>query len=313
MDVVAFALVYLVSGAAVLAYNIIVVLLSYSRPMPRFDFGMWKSLIIGGLPFCLSSLFYFLFFSIDIQLIDMMKGDAAVGNYSAAFRLIQAVLVLPSMATTVLFPVVSEYFHRNNPNLTLLLEKSIKYLLIIGAPIAVGTIILSDKFILLLYHSDYMPAIGVLQVLCIGMMFIYLNSVPSLMLSATNMQKVYMIICFIAAAFNITANILVIPAYGIVGSAYVMVATQGLILVLLSYFFVKSGYKLPHLTDVIKISACTLLMGAFVYVAHEYNLLVIVILAAVIYSVLIVVTRSVSGDDYKLMASIFAKKDAHSN
>ena len=156
-----------------------------------------------------------MFFKIDIQLIDMIKGSAAVGDYSAAYKLIEAVLVLPSLYSMVLFPVVSEYFHRNNPNLKILLEKSIKYLLIIGAPIAAGAFILSDKIIFFCYQDKFIPAIGVLQALSLGMLFIYLNTIPCVLLSATNRQKSYVVICFIAAVFNITVNIIVIPSYGL--------------------------------------------------------------------------------------------------
>jgi O-antigen/teichoic acid export membrane protein len=142
------------------------------------------------------------------------------------------------------------------------------------------------------------------------MLLINLNTIPGMLLSATNGQKAYMFICFIAAVFNITTNILVIPTYGIIGSAYTMVATQALILTLVCYLFVRSGYQLPNITDVSKIVACTLLMGAAVYFARPYNLFAVVLMGAVIYFILILVTRSVSNDDYKLLLSIFAKKQA---
>ena len=308
LGVVSFALVYLVSGAVILTYNIIVIAIFYSKPVPGMDVRLWKQLILGGIPFSIGAIFSFLYYKIDIQLLDFMMGDTAVGNYSAAYRLIEALLCLPIMYGTVLFPIVSSYFHNKDPNIHVLLEKSIKYLYIAGLPIVIGTVILSSQFIGMLYQGKFVEAIPVLQILAVGLLITFLNNVPSTYLIGTNMQKASVIINMVCAAVNITLNLALIPSYGIVGSACTMVVTQ-LMAGMITYFLLKRmGYSYPGLWPMLKVTFCGLAMGALVFVMQPVNIVLIIGAAAVAYSALILVTGSVTKDDFSLLSSIFKKK-----
>lgn len=308
LGVISFALVYLVSGGVILAYNIMVVAVFYSKPVPGLDIRIWKQLILGGIPFSIGAIFSFLYYKIDIQLIDFMLGDSAVGNYSAAYRLIEALLCLPIMYGTVLFPIVSSYFHNNDPNIHVLLEKSIKYLYIVGLPIVIGTVILSGQFIGLLYQGKYAAAIPVLQILVVGLLITFINNVPSTYLIGTNMQKASVIINVICAAVNITLNLVLIPSYGIVGSACTMVVTQ-LIAALITYFLLKRmNYTYPGLWSMLKVTLCGLAMGILVFVIQPINIVLVIGASAVAYSALILLSGSVTKDDFSLLSSIFTKK-----
>jgi O-antigen/teichoic acid export membrane protein len=308
LGVVAFALVYLVSGVVILTYNIIIATVSYKKPRLEFKINVWKSLIIGGLPFSMSAILNFLNFRIDIQLIDVMLGDTSVGYYSAAFKFIEAIMCIPSLYISAIFPVISLYFFSRNSNLHLLLEKSIKYLLILGIPISIGLFLCSDKIIFLFYQDKYIPSVGVLQGLSLGLLFIFLNATAGAVLLATNLQKASVIMCVIGAMFNISLNLLVIPVYGITGSAYTMALTQGILFLMVFYLYSRAGYRMPKSGEMLKIVGCAVIMGIFVYFAHSYSLLLIIGLSILLYSALILLTRSISPEDISLISSIFLKK-----
>lgn len=307
-DVVAFAMIYLVSGTVILVYNILVMAFLYARPSLQFNMGVWKVLLVGGIPFSLSVILYFLFFKIDIQLIDFMLGDTAVGYYSAAFKIIEAVMSIPAMYTVALFPIMSQYFHKKNENLSFLLEKSMKYLYLLGLPIAIGLFLLADKIIFFCYLGKYPSSIPVLQALSMGMFIIFLNAVPSSFLMASNMQKVSVYFSAVAAAINIILNIIFIPVYGIVGAAYVMVVTEAVLSLFVFYFFNKTKHRLPPMGDVVKIAACALVMAGYVYFVHDFNLALVIVSAGIIYFVLLFASGSVSRDDISLISEIFMKK-----
>ncbi|WP_424357547.1 flippase [Methanocella sp. MCL-LM] len=308
MGIIALSLVYLASGLVLLAYNLIMAVRLFSFTPPRFDFDLWKVLLVGGFPFIISSVFYFLSFRIDIQLIDFMLGDVQVGYYSAAYKLIEALTFLPIIYTTVIFPVISAYFHQNNSNLKVLLQKSLKYAYILGFPIVVGLFLLSDKFIFFLYEDGYNPAIPVLQALAVGLLISFANTIWGSFLMGTNMQIASNKISIGSMIVNIALNLAVLPVFGIVGSAWTMVITNLVIFSVMYYLVKKAGYSFMSVADAAKITICSLLMGLFVYFAHDNNLFVIIAAAAVIYFALIFLTRTFSKDDIELFMKIFHRK-----
>lgn len=308
MDVVAFALVYLTSGIVILAYNLTVVVLFYHRPLPAFDTKLWKMLILGGLPLSLSAIFSFIYFRIDVQLIDFILGDVAVGNYGAAFKVIDAVVCIPAMYTMAILPVISYYFHKNSPDLQVLLEKSLKYLLILGIPISIGGVLCADKIIYLMYLDKYADSVPVLQGLSLGMLIMFINYMGTTVLTATNLQKTFMVINAFSAVINIFLNLMVIPVYGIAGSAYTMVLTQGIICVLTFYTLHKKGYRLPDMASVAKITVCGAIMGLYVFAVRDWNIFLIIATAAILYFALILISRAFWKDDIALLAGIRSKK-----
>ena len=309
MGVIAFAAVYAIAGLAILAYTFIILSLFYTKPRPRFDLSLWRQILIGGLPLSVAAVLSFFYFKIDIQLIKMFLGDTGVAEYTTAFKLVEAIIVIPALYCTAIFPLISTYFHEGNPNLDVLFRKSVKYLYMMGAPIAVGTIMLADKFILTIYLGKYAsPTIEVLQLLGLGALLIYVNYVPNNFLSATNMQIANVKISAVCIVVNVVLNLLMIPAYGVIGSALAMVLTQALTVVFTYYLIRGAGHRYPGFRDAGKVTACALGMGAVVYLLRDYNQILVVVAGAAVYGALVLVTRVLSAEDFELLSNVFKKK-----
>jgi O-antigen/teichoic acid export membrane protein len=314
LGVIAFSLVYLAAGIAVLAYTLAISLLFYTPPSLRYDRALWKQILTVSIPLSMVTIFSYLYFKLDIQLIEMLisDGKVSVGYYSAAFKLIEAAIVLPALFTSVVFPVMSLYFHKNDPKLGFLLKKSIKYFYMLGAPIAIGTILMAPSFIYFLYSNKYEPSIGVLQMLGLGMFFIYVNGVPSAFLAAANMQIANVKINAVCLIINVGLNLLLIPTWGILGSAFAMVVTQ-FAMALMTYIVIKrSGYRYIDMKEVLIIAACTVLMGVYVYCLREYNMLLVVGSAMIIYFGSILLSGAITKEDIMLARSIFKKEPVES-
>ncbi len=307
-DVVAYSLVYLASAAAILVYNIIIVTLNYAQPTPAFDLRFWKQILAGGIPLSFSALFSFLYYRIDIVLIGMLLNDTGVGEYSAAYKLIEALICIPVMYSMAIFPLISSYFHYRDENLNIMFSKSIKYLYIMGMPIVIGTVLLADQFIELIYMGKYASSAPVLQALALGLLVIFVNIIPQSVLTGTNLQKTSIKINIVGTVVNVALNLLVIPVYGIVGSAYTMVITQVIIGVLTYSVLRKSGYKFPGFGEMARITLSSAVMGVLVFFMWDFNLFVTIGVAAIVYAIMIVVTRSIGKDDIALLSSVIMKK-----
>lgn len=310
LGIVAFSLVYLVAGLTVLGYTLLVTALSYTWPTLGYDRDVWKHIFLGGIPLSLAAVFSYLYFKLDIQLIEMLasNGREAVGYYSAAFKLIEAAIVLPTLYSMVIYPLISLYFHKKDSNLGFLLKKSIKYFYMLGAPIAAGTILMAPSFIYFLYSNKYEPSIAVLQMLGLGLFFIYVNSIPAVVMTAANMQVANVKINAVCLVLNVVLNLLLIPAWGIVGSAFSMVITQFAIGLLIYMVLRWAGYRYIDWKETLKIAACTLLMGLYVYYFREFNMAFVIVSAAAIYAVSILVSGTLTKEDITLALSIIDRK-----
>jgi len=77
--------VYVFVGIVDVLLSFSVVLIKIAKPKPTINFPLWKTLIIGSIPFGLNALFGVLFFKIDTVMLSVFKDDAAVGIYNAAY------------------------------------------------------------------------------------------------------------------------------------------------------------------------------------------------------------------------------------
>jgi O-antigen/teichoic acid export membrane protein len=91
-------------------------------------------------------------------MLSLMKGDAAVGLYSAAYQLINALGFIPVAFTAALLPVLSRLHITGQDSLRFAYQKSFKYLLLVALPIAVATTLVADRIILGIYSSGFSEA-----------------------------------------------------------------------------------------------------------------------------------------------------------
>ncbi|AFC98968.1 putative polysaccharide biosynthesis protein [Methanocella conradii HZ254] len=311
LGVIALSMVYVVSGAIVLLYNIVVMLLSpYPRTVPGFDLGIWKRIIRGGIPFSLNALFSYILYKVDVQIIWMLMGRDAVASYTAAFKLIEALICIPVMYSTAAFPLISSFFGNRDANIHFLMKKSVKYLMILGMPIVVGIILTAGRIMELIYAGKYdaVADVQVLQALAFGLLVIFFNIIPQQMLTGTNLQRASVRINIVGATVNIGLNFLTIPAYGIVGSAISMALTQLTISILTYYVLKRAGYKYMDAMDALKIMGCALLMGVYVFFMSGMNLFLVIGSAAVIYFVLVLASGAFSKEDIDLAMGIIKRQ-----
>jgi O-antigen/teichoic acid export membrane protein len=109
------------------------------------------------------------------------------------------------------------------------------------------------------------------------------------------------------ALINIVLNIVLIPTYSYIGSAFATIGAESFLLVV---YIVLSGryfYFLPLHRIVIKPLIACGLMGAFVYVFHDINLFVVILGGIALYFAIMFVIKGFSKDDINLMKTVLKK------
>jgi O-antigen/teichoic acid export membrane protein len=170
--------------------------------------------------------------------------------------------------------------HENdNDRLGQLAKKSILASLGLALPIVVGGIIMANPMIRVIYGTEYMGAVSTFQVLLFNLILVFPGTILSGILIAQDKQGIFIKTGAVGATINIILDLLLIPIYGIVGSAIASSAVQ--IVVYSIYFFeVRRTSALPIWADIRKILLATLIM-ALVTFYMKYLLLPIVLIIIV--------------------------------
>ncbi|MCK4736157.1 MAG: flippase, partial [Methanophagales archaeon] len=82
------AWVFLFSGVFDVLFSLLVCDRRFVKPKIELDLDFWKSTIKVALPLGMLSIFGLIYVRIDTIMLSVMKGDAVVGWYNAAYRLV---------------------------------------------------------------------------------------------------------------------------------------------------------------------------------------------------------------------------------
>lgn len=303
-DVIGFAYVYVISNLAMLLFSFCVSMLKLVRPKVKVDTGFCVWVVKESFPFFISAIFAVIAYRIDIVMLSLMKGELVVGWYSAAYKLLDISLVIPSVFVLAVYPSLSKFSVSSLSSLKLSYEKSTKYLSIIAIPLAVGTTILAEKIILLIYHSGYDNSIIALQVLIWTVPMVFLNYVSGTTLASINKQSLLLKVFFISMFSNIVLNLLLIPGYSYVGSSVATIFTQ-IVSFIICYHFLSTLVCRINLSGIfLKPILASIIMALFDFHFLYLNLFILVFASVIVYFSSFILIGGFSKEDYALFKEI---------
>lgn len=299
------AYAYIFAGIVDVTLSFSIVLIKIAKPKPTIDFSLWKTLIIGAIPFGLNALFGVLFFKIDTVMLSVLKGDAAVGIYNAAYIPLLALGgIISQMVITALYPVMSRYFISSKDSLKTFTVLSSKYMAIIGFPIAIGCFVLANRFIALFYADQYSASIIAFQILALYIPIRLVSSITGTLLTSINRQSTRTISAGLSALFNIVLNAAMIPYLSYVGASIATVLSEVFLYFVFIYFINKHYKKLELHKHFIKPLIASLVMGGFVFYFKSVNLFLLVVLASLVYFVILVLLRTFTQEDKNIFKQV---------
>lgn len=281
-------------------------------PKIHLDFAAYKTLLLASLPFCLIWLFSSVYGNIDMVLLSFLKGNVEVAYYSAAVRLVNALAFIPTALMSSLFPVFAVLFSQKNNSLGMVVEKSIKYLLVIIVPVAIGTTMLSHRIIAAIYPTtvanNFAPATIALQILIWFSLLNFVNLVFMNALSSTAFEKRTSLLLGATMLINLIANLILIPMLGFAGAAISMVISEGFFFVAAFSATAKRLHKINFSRVFAKPVAAALVMAAFIWFFSAIHLYALIILAAIVYFAAILVLRTFDSNDYLILSKVLIGK-----
>jgi len=232
-----------------------------------------------------------------------MMGDAEVGLYSAAYKLSEPLSLIPHALLISIFPIMAASFKTSEERLIKSYRLSFKYLLIITFPIAMGVSILSDKFILLIYGSEFYGSAIALKILIWALVFSSGNAVFWNLLVSIGKQKLGTYITALSAFGNITLNLILIPKMSYTGASIASVMTAFLAFIMSFYFVSKNFRAVPLHRISAKPFISGLIMGVFIYF-FDINMFLLILCATVIYSLSLLFLETFTEEDVEVFEKL---------
>lgn len=309
LDLIYFAFVYLIASVILFLYSFSLCLGKLTIPSFKIDWAFWKQTISESIPFWLNSVFVIVYFKIDMVMLSVMSGDAAVGWYAASYRLIDALILLPSVFMSIMFPVFSKFHVSSRDFLEFAFKKSFKLLTIIAIPIGIGTTILAEKIIVLIYGEQYISSVIALQILIWAGVLSFINYTPATYLSSINKQRTLMIFTCLGAILNIIFNFILIPLFSYNGAAIATVSSELFVGLILIYSIHNvQNISILSLDIILKslISGC--FMGVFLIIFQNNILILLLILfAAILYFVVLYLLNGFEKEDINLFNQVLGR------
>ena len=303
------AISYIASNFIALLYTSYILRKNITKPKFELDLEFCKKITLFSLPFAATSILYSIYYSIDMVMLTNMVGNYATGIYNATYKLISVLTLFYSVYGAVIFPVMSKFFKNDKRLLIISYEKSIKYLMLLMIPLAVGTVFYSLDILQLFYGHEYDAAAPVLSILIWTVCLLFIAGAGNVLLNASHKEMTVTKIYVIAAAFNFVLNLFMIPNYSYIGAAVSTVLSDALIVIIQTYIIIKIGQK-PNkklIIDLLKIIIGSAILGVALYLLH-LNMWIAIPVGLVIYLIVLVCLRVFDSEDKFIIQEIIGKK-----
>ena len=299
-----FAIAILIANLLTIAPCSFLAFRRFSVPRFEIDIGLWKDLFKEAIPVGLMMVFTTIYLKVDTVILSVLKGDSAVGLYSAPHRLIEALIIFPTFFLAALFPVFTQLNQSSKDSLQKAYEGSFRTILILTLPMAVAIIVLSDRFTEIIFGKEFINSAMVLRILICACLFISLNVLLSHLIIAIGRQKLNIISFGISAFTNVILNLILIPSYSYIGASIALVVSQ-MILFALNFTFVSSRLsRLPIHRMVLRPLFGSLFLGVVIGYIKEVNLFLVILAGFIVYFGILILLKTFSQEDVLMVKSL---------
>jgi O-antigen/teichoic acid export membrane protein len=202
----------------------------WARALVTVDFGsdraqrreLWRDAWPVGVSISMAATYFY----IDTIMLRPLLGEVAVAHYSAAYRLMGFVLMVPVLFSQVLFPVMTRLWAVGTDALAPFFQRTTRFLVSLSLVFPACVWMVRRDVMVLIYPEPFAQGALSLGILSLAVVPIFAAYPHIHLLLAAGHQRLMMRISAYGAAFNIVLNLLVIPRYGIEGAAVTTVATE---------------------------------------------------------------------------------------
>jgi polysaccharide transporter, PST family len=209
-------------------FGLAIVYFRYHRPGLRWQFhrSRARSLLSESWPLLLATLLVMIYMRTDQIMLGALAGPVAVGHYSAAVKLSEIWYALPAIICSSVMPRLAPLLCSAPDLYYKRLQRLYDLMVCLSLVVAIGTFFAGPLAVRLLYGASYAPASSVLVIHIWTGLFVYVGCVSGQQLVQESLTRIELQRAGLGAIVNVALNYLLIPKYGVIGSAYATLLAQ---------------------------------------------------------------------------------------
>ncbi len=224
-----------------------------------------------------------IFTYIDAILIQAINGNAAAAQYGVAYRLNVALRMFPTIYGESLQQPVARLAKTDRDGLTDLLNRAASQLFILAVPLVLGGAVLAEPLIRLLFGDRYASSGAILAVLLLTLLVQFPRAAIITAALAVGLERRVAVAYGVTIVVNLSANAILIPAYGPLGAAISMVISVPVFGLFMARQLGRVGIPLRIDVRWIKAGVAGVIMMGVVWLLADLPLLIPILVGAVVY------------------------------
>ncbi|MBI1862518.1 oligosaccharide flippase family protein [Candidatus Microgenomates bacterium] len=216
-------------GAAYLLYSVINLyyLKKFYVPLALiFSTAEWRNIANYSFVFLLLGFFAGVYFRIDVLLLNKLKGNEAVGIYSAGYKFFEALLFVASSYTIAAAPIIQKLILINRDECMKRIKRDSRLLFSFGMGSAIVLSILAPAVLPILLKHSYAHSVQVFQIVIFALPFMLVSTVYMSVLFILKKSKAILALFAAQALLVFLLNIIYIPRYSYYASAVFTVLAE---------------------------------------------------------------------------------------
>jgi O-antigen/teichoic acid export membrane protein len=192
-------------------------------------------------PLGLTSFMASVYLLVDVVILGWLVSAQQLGLYAAAAKVLGFLLMIPALVATAALPGLSR--ETGDPvGLGLLVARVWHWLAAISLPVCVGIAVFPHAVAEAGFGHDYIGAVPYLRILTIASVFAIGNTVLGMLLVSHHLIRAQVVQNTVAITVNVVGNVVLVPHFGVVASAWLTVAAEAIV-------FLGALYSLRLLVD----------------------------------------------------------------
>lgn len=260
--------------------------------------------------FILIGLFYNLNDQQDTFLVSILLNETQLGWYGAAQTILFGFSILSAATRIAIYPTMARYYQESWQKFLDFYIKINRYSILSILPLATLVSLFAKPITIFVFRESFEPAATALQWMIWEIFFLFLHIPNARFLLVQGKQKQLGWITGVGLLINLSLNLVLIPRFGINGAA-ISRPIIAFINFLLAYYWVKRwGIEFNVFTTIALPLVSTLLMTAVILQFRDESIFVAVGAGIIVYMISILVTGSVSRDDWRYLRQLYPKNNS---
>jgi O-antigen/teichoic acid export membrane protein len=212
----------------------------------------YREALRGIWPFASLAVLVVVYFRIDSVMLFAMKGPEVLGQYGAAYRVMEAGLLIPITLAGTALPAVARWLGTRADEVLAAGTRAIHFLAMLAVPATIFGAALGPTLFVALYGPEFAEAGAIFRVLVFTLVPVFASSVTSSLIAGGPRPVVNTYIALLMVVLNIGLNWLLIPTWSGAGAAVATVITEASGLLLGTLYIRRAIGPFPYAGEFLK-------------------------------------------------------------